>query len=235
MAPEFRSLAADNASGRWYTAFEGTDFFTGAMIAKNRERFEELGNTWWGIYNRKLTLSSALGNSRIVALHCWLYGWKYSWQYHTTHWNQAFWFNPSLLHYYPANAGYPDRFFVRTDGGNPGFYMIYPWPARRGPKRKPEDYGFGGSTHVEAIRESAEDYEYLVMLEALRDKTEPGSQQSEECQRLLDTVRAFVKSCEQGDGGSYSGTRATFIVDGDKLQALRREMGRMIAEFQADR
>ena len=134
------------------------------------------------------------------------------------------------MSYYPANAGYPDGYFV-SSSRMPGFYMIYPWPSRRGPRWRPDWPAFSGSTHVEAIRESAEDHEYLVMLEALAAEDSDGGAQARACRGLLDRMRAFIEGSNQRDDHAYSGARATFVIDGDELDALRRRMGRAIGKW----
>ena len=48
---------------------------------------------------------------------------------------------------------------------------------------------------------------------------------------LIEQVRSFIRSCNQRNDWRFDSARSTFRVDGDRLQELRREMGRAIASM----
>ena len=71
------------------------------------------------------------------------------------------------------------------------------------------------------------------MLETLAKQAKAGSQQRL-CLGLIEKVRAFVRRADQRDDWRFGGARATFLLDGEELQVLRREMGHTIAIWGKD-
>ena len=205
IAPEFGTFCADYAKGGWPAPMEHTDHFSGLMSEANRKRFVSQGGTWWGPYNRYIHMRSPLAVPRLLALDCWLHGWS-----HYFHWAIG------------ESKAVPNGQFAE------GFdFLVYPWLPRRGPWQ-PGRSTVCSSIRVEALRESTEDFEYLKMLSEQANRLPADTPGGRKRRDLLERARSLIKKSSLCDDIRYGGSHSTFVVDGDELQNLRREIGRAL-------
>lgn len=114
-----------------------------------------------------------------------------------------------------------------SDGFN---CLVYPWPAQQG-EWEPGRLAVCSSIRLEALRESAEDYEYLKMLSEMAKRLAAGSSERRRCEEILERARKLVAQSNVGDDYKYGGSWSTFVVDGDVLIELHREVGGILGEL----
>ncbi|MFH0964404.1 MAG: glycoside hydrolase domain-containing protein [Planctomycetota bacterium] len=229
-APELRNFAAGTGAGGWWKHFEATDIFAGATNAANRERMEARGIELWGPYNRPWHISLPLANTRFIGLDSWRLGYKGYFHWGSTKFDNV-WLNSTL--YYRAktgSAGYPDGLFVM------GMYpagmadLVYPWPADE-PSGDRRRYVVR-TMRFEALCKGIADYEYARLFEEKARRLPAGDAKRKEAEEILSRLRTFVEKANRG--GSYTHKvkeHGVFIVDDDAFEALRREIGRMLARL----
>ncbi len=228
-APGFGTFVADNAGGNWLPPLAHTDHFTGIMSKGNRERFEKQGGVHWGLYNRPSHLGNPVGVSRIIGLDSAFRGWSHYFFWDVTDWKQDPWINPR----YYIRAGTKNDFFVSGASRDGYAILVYPWPHWRS-AWKPGRPTVCSSIRLEALRESAEDYEYLKMLSDKSESLPAGSDRKRACSELLERARKLVAESNLGDDYKYGGSWSIFIVDSEALLDLHRNMGRVLGGLSAD-
>ena len=223
VAPGFGTFVADNAGGNWLEPLVHTDHFTGIMSKRNLERFQNHGGVHWGLYNRPTYLANPHGVARIIGLDSAFRRWSHYFFWDVVSWKQDPWVNPR----YYIRAGTKNDFFM-SGASRDGFAtLVYPWPYWRS-TWKPGYPTVCSSIRLEAVRESAEDYEYIQMLREKAESLPAGSAQRWQCEALLEKVRTFVDNSNVRDDYKYGGSWGTFMIDSDSLMSLRQQVGRAI-------
>jgi hypothetical protein len=222
-------LAVSNAKFRWPDYLEWTDHFSGHMADENRERFREQGGNYIGVYNGGGLIPEPLSRTRVLGAGSFLAG-------STGYLNWATWRNPDMLiegnSYYiqGPNAGYSKGEFIRSfHYGDLGTW-IYCRPAWEPVDPAAKQQLFISSIRMQAVRESAEDYEYLLRLEQLAARQKPDAQGFVPAESLLAQLgklmdRGRLKNIPRG----WDDAKFTFYeVDPEAYYSLRMDIGRQL-------
>ena len=221
--PELRTFVAGSASGEWHDYFQFVDAFSGQISAENWTRFQAQGTQNWGVYNRPWMIGYPLAISRAIGLDSWLHGYSVYFHYAVLIWGHNRWLNPK---HFSGQAPFVTGMEPEGLG-----YAVYVWPDDE-PLPPGESRPFAASLRLAAMRESAEDYEYLKMLSAAAaeggEESAAGGRYRALCRRLESLLN------EYNLGGDVHGseTHGILVVPPDELYLLHRELGEAVAAVQ---
>ena len=225
-----QSFAA-NYMTRWLplldhvTAMSSSGEATEACLA----RFEKRGGQYWGTYNRSNLPSYPLSIPRIIGPQSYTYDVSHYFQWAS--WRIGYgWLNAHAYRFVGENAGYPHFTFVKDVLRNYGLGTLnYCWPEGE-PLPEGKTRAFASSVRFAALRESVEDYEYVKVLSEIVARHGADSSVGKRAQDLLDRMKALIARSVVKRGSKSIATHAVFDIDEAAYDALRREMGRAIAE-----
>jgi len=202
---------------------------TGPISDHCREEFKRRGIAYWGAYNRPNLVSMPLAIPRVTGLHGWLNGAEHYFVWASMR-TQYGYLNGNTYVFAPANAGYPTFTFVAAlrepfSLGTLG----YPWPNGE-PLPAGKTRAFAPSIRLEAMRESVEDYEYVKMLSDIVNRSPAGSETQTRGKQLINQMAELLEKSIVGVAWQYKGhkTHGTFVLDEQKYQKLRHQIGLMI-------
>ena len=233
VTPPLRTFAVSYAR-RWHPFFEHTSALASTADWIDDEVWQEFrrrGIEYWGTYNRMNMVSYPLSIPRIVGPHCWSLGVSHYFQWASWKLGHA-WLNAHTYAWARANAGYPSGTFLTGAVGLFGRgHLAYAWPAGE-PLPPGKTRAFATSLRLEAIRESVEDYEYLAMIEKLAVDSAGDTTARRNAENILQRFRQLLVDSVAAvyDVKPYLDSHAVFLLDEERYQALRREMGRAIEQ-----
>ena len=224
--PRLGVMAVANARYRWPDYLDWTDLFAGQMTEEHRKRFKGQGSTWIGVYNSGGLIAEPLSRTRLLGIRSFLSG-------ATGYLNWAVWRNPDMLiegngfYMRGANAGYPAGTFVKAfHYGDLGTW-IYAWPSWEPVDPEAAQGLFISSIRMQALRESAEDYEYLVRLAERAETQRPDAQGFVPAESLLERIKALMNQGElENIPRGWKEAKFSFSeVDPEAYYELRMQIG----------
>jgi len=221
--PELRTFVAGSAIGEWHDYFQFVDAFSGQISPENWARFQVQGTQNWGVYNRPWLIGYPLSISRAIGLDSWLQGYSVYFHYAVLIWGHNRWLNPK--HFF---GGAP--FVTGTEPEGLG-YAVYVWPDDE-PLPPGESRSFAASLRLAAMRESAEDYEYLKMLSEAAAEAGEESLAYHRYDALRARLESLLKQYNLGGDVHGSATHGILVVPPDELYALHRELGEAVEAAQ---
>ncbi|MFH1614262.1 MAG: glycoside hydrolase domain-containing protein [Planctomycetota bacterium] len=211
----------------WPVYMSEIDAFTGIVSPQSLDRIKKEGNQWWGVYNRPCSIHLPLANTRLVGPDSWFRGVQHYCTYF--HWMRDNWVDPRDMGQVGTNAGYNYGSFLSYMGheetwGN----WVYPYPAWE-PDDGPDTPIYVSSLRFEALRQSAEDYEYLKLLAEV-DKTQRNDAHGGRTARdLIEQMKKLVYGGATNDRTMHA-KDVFYVLEGTEYYELRRRIGREISK-----
>ena len=212
------------------SAIGSSGFAEDKVVARLRER----GAEYWGSYNRPHLVGYPLAVPRLIGPQSYFSGvdrytlWS-SWR------TVGGWVN---AHSYRTlgnpKCGYPPGTFIAREDWHYGLGTLnVPWPAGE-PLPDGKRRAFAPTIRFEALRESVEDYEYLLALSRIAKADDTPARHA---RKLLARADRLIR--QSARAGYIKDPRVTshsiYDIDERAYQALRREMGLMIGRVSAIR